>query len=600
MDLIALLREKGVLDEKDEVAVAEEMRTTTDSLEVVLARHGVQSHQILVAKGLYWNIPVFELGADSIPYEILSYIPEDSAQHYKAVPLGIEDSVLKVGVVDPDNIEALDALNFIAAKKNVTFKVFLISEEDFQTIVKSYKSVSGDVGEALTAFNTSELNDASEEEDSSRLEVELDVAQPSETDFNHDVREDAPITKIVATLLRSAIDGRASDIHIEPGPDDLRVRFRVDGELHTSIKLPSKVARAVAARVKILSGIKLDERRRPQDGRFSAKIGGRRIDFRVSTFPTNYGEKVVMRILDPNKGIASLQSIGLVEWQMEIIRAAVAKPYGLILITGPTGSGKSTSLYGMLQEVERDKMNVVSLEDPVEYDIEGVSQSQVRPEIGYTFASGLRSILRQDPDIIMVGEIRDKETAQLAVQSALTGHLVFSTLHTNTATGAVPRLIDMGVDPYLLAPTLELIIGQRLVRKLCEGAGRKIPIEGSLKEQIDKQFADLPEEFRHVIPKATEVLGIQATGSCPTGTRGRTGVFELMPVNQELEQAILESADDTRMYEIARRYGMLTMREDALVKAFRKEIPFEEVNQLGGEYILEEVETPRGPDITMT
>lgn len=588
MDLITLLRERGVLSERDEAALQEEMRTTKDPLEKVLARHGVSERDTLLAKGAYWNIPVYELGTSSVPFETLSYIPGDSAQHYKAVPLGLEDSVLKVGVVDPDNIEALDALNFIAAKKNVTFKIFLISETDFQNILKSYQGVSGDVTEALTALNSSGLGDATDEDDAKQPEVTLDVESRSSDQLDHDVREDAPITKIVATLLRSAVDGRASDVHIEPGPNQLRVRFRVDGELHTSITLPTKVARAVAARVKVLSGIKLDERRRPQDGRFSAKIAERRIDFRVSTFPTTYGEKVVLRILDQEKGVADLTSVGLVDWQMDIVRAAISKPYGLILITGPTGSGKSTSLYSMLQEVERTKMNVVSLEDPVEYDIDGVSQSQVRPEIGYTFASGLRSILRQDPDIIMVGEIRDKETAQLAVQAALTGHLVFSTLHTNNATGAVPRLIDMGVDPYLLAPTLELVIGQRLVRKLCVGVGRPIPIMGKLKEQINKQFSDLPPEFHHLVPNVTEVLGIEATGSCPTGTRGRTGVFEFMPITQELEQAILESADDRRIYEIARAHGMLTMREDALLKAFRKEIPIEEVNQLGGDDIFGE------------
>jgi len=324
----------------------------------------------------------------------------------------------------------------------------------------------------------------------------------------------------------------------------------------------------------------LDEKRKPQDGRFSTKIEGRKVDFRVSTFPTYYGEKVVMRILDQTKGLKGLDEMGLSEVNLNLIRKALKRPYGLILISGPTGSGKSTTLYSMLKELDREHMNVLSLEDPVEYSIDGVSQSQIHPEIDYTFATGLRTTLRQDPDIIMVGEIRDKETAQLAIQAALTGHLVFSTIHTNNAIGVIPRLIDMGVDPFLIAPTLALAMAQRLVRTLCPNTGKSIPVEDSIKMMIDKQFADLPEEFKKSIPFGKEVYEIEKTPECPNGTSGRTAVVEVIEMDKNLESVILKNPTDVEIYKVARAKGMLSMKEDAMIKAFQKIIPFEEINTL--------------------
>jgi type IV pilus assembly protein PilB len=400
------------------------------------------------------------------------------------VPLAIEDGVLEVGTTDPDNLEAVEALNFIAARANLPYKFFLISDEDFDRVIAMYKGLTGEVGVALNELQTTitdtELPPTSLEEAAPKITKD-EKGEPV-------IKEDAPVTKIVATILRYAVDGKASDIHIEPARDELKVRFRVDGVLHTSLKLPKNVERSVIARIKVLASLKLDERRKPQDGRFSATIDDRRIDFRVSTFPTYHGEKVVMRILDRQHEAMTLESLGLTEENITTLRKAIARPYGIIIISGPTGSGKTTTLYAMLEELDREGTNVVSLEDPIEYDIEGVSQSQVRPEIGYTFASGLRSILRQDPDIIMVGEMRDKETAQLAIQSALTGHLVLSTLHTNDAIGVVPRLVDMGVDPYLIAPTLVLSIAQRLVRKRCPDAGNLMPVTGALQKMIEAEF----------------------------------------------------------------------------------------------------------------
>src|SRR3990167_4005517 len=294
-----------------------------------------------------------------------------------------------------------------------------------------------------------------------------------------------------------------------------------------------------------------------------------------------------MRILDQSDATATIESVGFTGVNLAEVRDMMKVPYGIILIAGPTGSGKSTTLFAMLSELDREKSNVVSLEDPVEYEISGVAQSQVRPEIGYTFANGLRSVLRQDPDIIMVGEIRDNETAVLAVQAALTGHLVFSTIHTNTAVGAIPRLIDMGVDPFLIAPTLVAVIGQRLVHKLCEDGGKSFPVTDSIKILLDREFADLPEKYRRSLPPFKEFYHASPTAECPNGTRGRTAVFEILRMNKKLEEVVLKDPVDEKIHAAARAEGMLTMREDAIVKALKGEIPFEEINTLGGELFPE-------------
>src|SRR3989338_6491896 len=391
-------------------------------------------------------VPLRELNGKKISPEILKYVPQEAADYYRFVPVGIKDSALEIGMVDPENTEARNAVSFIADKLGMPFRIYQISGDDFHAILDDYKNLTSEVSKVLGEFDADLAGDE-------RL---TDAISKKLGDENQDIAliEDAPVTKIVAVIIRHAIDGNASDIHIEPIGDRVRVRFRVDGALYTSLYLPVSVYDSVVARVKIISSLKIDEKRKPQDGRFSAPLDGRKVDFRISTFPSYYGEKIAIRILDTEKGVKRVDDLGMSVSHLDIIKKILTKPYGLILITGPTGSGKSTTLYAMLNELDREKHNVVSLEDPVEYSVVGVNQSQIRPEIGYTFADGLRSILRQDPDMIMVGEIRDKETAELAIQAALTGHLVFSTLHTNNAMGVIPRLIDMGIDPYLIAPTL--------------------------------------------------------------------------------------------------------------------------------------------------
>jgi len=576
MGFLDLLVQKGILDAASANTALEESRQKGTDIEEVLRGRGIGSADILEAKGAYYGVPTRALESTKVPFEILNYIPEESARHYRFVPLAVTDGVLEIGVVDPENIEARDALQFISAKLSLPYKIFLITSHDFEKILKNYKGLSGEVTKALT-----ELESELSEDDMTTAAVSSEDDAPT---VGAKIIEDAPVTKIVATMLRYAIEGGASDIHVEPMAESVRVRFRVDGIMHTSLILPAKVQSAIVARVKVLSNMKLDEKRKPQDNRFSAHINGRKIDFRVSTFPTYYGEKVVMRILDSEKGVIPLDKMGLSDRNLGLIRKAIKKPYGLVLISGPTGSGKTTTLYSMLNEVDRETKNVLSLEDPVEYNVQGISQSQVRPEIGYTFASGLRTTLRQDPDIIMVGEIRDKETAQLAVQAALTGHLVLSTIHTNNAIGVIPRLIDMGVDPYLIAPTLVLAMAQRLVSRLCPDTGKEIPVEGAVKKMIEKQFEEVPKKYRDQLTFAHTVYEAEPSKECPSGTRGREAVFEIIEVNGDVEQVILNNPTEPALMQAARKQGMLTMKEDAILKAFKRIVPFEEVNTLGGVY----------------
>lgn len=574
MSVIDILLDKNLIT-KDDIQEIRRLTAKGESLDKVLQDKGVRADDILIARGEFLNIPIKNLGDITIPIEVLDYIPEDSAVHYKFVPISVTEGVLEVGIVDPDNIEARDAINFIAAKNNIPYKVFLITMDDYNKVLGSYKGIGGEVSKALT-----EIENVFSVDEAETIDLKKGKSKGKDDKNETLIIEDAPVVKIVATIIRYATEGNASDVHIEHMHDKIRVRFRVDGILNTSLVLPSQVHNAVVARIKVLCNMKLDEKRKPQDGRFSARIDGRKIDFRVSTFPAYYGEKVVMRILDQEKGVKKLDEMNFSPKNLELIREAIARPYGLILITGPTGSGKSTTLYSMLNEVDRESLNVLSLEDPVEYNMDGISQSQVHPEIGYTFASGLRTTLRQDPDIIMVGEIRDKETAQLAVQAALTGHLVFSTLHTNNAAGVIPRLIDMGVDPYLIAPTLILAIAQRLVSTFPPGAGKPIPVEGSIKMIIDKQFADLPEQYKKQIPFSNTVYGIQPTPDCPKGTRGRMAVAEVFKMDKEIENVILSTPTELDINRLLRQKGMLNMKEDAMIKAFERKIPFEEVNKL--------------------
>lgn len=576
MLFIEELKKRGVIDdalESKALKLADEKYN--GDLDDALTELKVDEDQILEARKAIFGIPIKDIDVKKVPAATLKLIPVDAAKTYKFVPISLTDTYLEVGIVNPENVRAVDALTFITAKLNKPFKLYLIKNSAYRNLVYAYEGNKDiEVDQALNELD-SEIANAIDQGVVIENSKTSDTLKPGEEEK---IVEDAPIIKIVAVILRSAVESLASDIHIENSGDKVKVRFRIDGVLHTSLVLPISVYNGVIARVKILSKLRLDEKRKPQDGGFSARIDERKIDFRVSTMPAYYGEKIAIRILDAEKGIFTLEGLGLSEENIKMIRTALKKPYGLILMTGPTGSGKTSSLYSMLSEIDKEDKNIVSLEDPVEYKIDGVNQSQIMPEIGYTFATGLRSILRQDPNIILVGEIRDRETAELAIQAALTGHLVFSTLHTNSAVGAIPRLIDIGIDPYLIAPTLILCMAQRLARRIHPSCKHEIPIDESVRHAIDKQFEDLPEEYKSKLNiNSNTIYEAQPSQDNPTGLSGRIALFEGFMVDKEMQGIILKTPQEQEIYKIARKKGMLTIKEDAIIKSIKGEIPLQEV-----------------------
>ncbi len=558
---------KGVLSTEQASQLRRRAREEKRPLEELLYEAGVTERDLVMVKSESSGIPVRFLEGKKVGFDILKDIPEESAKFYQFVPLERKDGMLEVGMANPEDVNAQEALKFIASRLRIPFRIFLITPADLKEVLAEYKGLGGEVTRALSEFGE---------------ELEREAAELGPIKTKKEVEkfvEEAPITKMVAVILRHAVEGRASDIHIEPGERKLRVRFRVDGVLQTSLLLPPDVHSAVVSRIKIMSSLKIDETRIPQDGRFHARIANREVDFRVATFPTSWGEKAALRILDPEAGVKTLPDLGLEGRNLEFLERNIRKPYGMVIISGPTGSGKSTTLYAMLNILNDETRNIVSLEDPVEYFIAGVNQSQVRPEIGYDFASGLRQILRQDPDIIMVGEIRDRETAALAVHAALTGHLVLTTLHTNNAIGVIPRLIDLGVDPFLIPPTLILAAAQRLTRRLCPESRVAEKIAGRAKEIIESELSTLPPSARKSLPELTgrEIYEGQASPACPKGTRGRIGIFEMFEMTPELEKIILEGPSEARIAEEARRQGMITMRQDGILKVLAGTIGLKEL-----------------------
>ncbi len=537
------------------------------AIEDILYQFGIREEDVAEAKSELTGLPARYLRGAPVPFDILHYIPEESARHYRMIPLGKDGGYLDVGMLAPEDVAAQEALKFISARTNLPTRVFVVTPTDFQSILQEYKSLSGEVTQALGEFKKEYPEFGGVEE------VKIVKDEPAK------IIEEAPITKMISVIIKHAVDGLASDVHIEPARDHLRVRFRVDGVLHTSLRLPIEVHPAFVTRVKVMTNLKIDETRVPQDGRFHAEVGGHEIDFRVSFLPTSFGEKIAIRILNPQAGIATLDDLGLEGRNLTLLQESIKRPYGLILITGPTGSGKSTTLYALLQILNQEGVNIISLEDPVEYYIPGVNQSQIRPEIGYDFATGLRHILRQDPDVIMVGEIRDKETAALAIHAALTGHLVLSTLHTNNAIGVVPRLVDMGVEPFLISTTLVLAVGQRLVRKLCPDSKKTAKVTGKIKEIIAKELEGMPDALKVELKKTfpSEVYHAEVSPTCPKGTRGRTGIFETLAMSPELEKIILSSPSEAQIAEEARRQAMITMRQDGILKVAKGVIGLEDL-----------------------
>jgi type IV pilus assembly protein PilB len=569
--LIQKLLEKKIITEEQAIVLekelAEEFKESTEE-DFLLIKRILNEEDLGKLKSEIYNTPAFEEDEDfSVPVETLAIIPEESARFYKTIPLGLEDNILKVGMVDPENIKAREAIDFLARQQNYFLNLYLISQRQFDKYIKQYRSTEEEVGRALTELET-------------ELGAEKNVDLIAEKDSNLDrLTDEAPIIKMVGVILRHAIDGKASDIHIEPEEKQLRIRFRMDGVLYSSLFLPIHTHPSIIARIKILSNMRIDETRVPQDGRFSTKIDAKQVDFRVSTLPTKLGEKMVIRVLDPSEGLRTYEEIGLSGVNYEIIKEAVQKPFGMILATGPTGSGKTTTLYSILQELNNPEYNVVTLEDPIEYYMEGVNQSQIRPEIGYDFGQGLRSVVRQDPDIIMVGEIRDEESASLAVQAALTGHVVLSTLHTNNAIGVVPRLIDMKIKPFLLPATLNIAMAQRLALRLCPYCKEKVKPSKDIEKFILKELESAPAKSKEGVD-LNDIYVYKPVG-CPKcnmkGEKGRVGLFEILRMTPELEAIIISDPNESKILSEAKRQGMITMKQDGLIKVINGEISLEEV-----------------------
>ncbi|MDP2930202.1 MAG: GspE/PulE family protein [bacterium] len=569
VSIIQKLFKQGIIDRERAGSFETEAKLKNKKEEEVVLDSGlVDEKTIFKMKSEELKIPLREIVPEEVPLRVLELVPEDSAKFYKMIPLAKKDNVLEIGMVYPEDMSNQEALKFLSRQGNWKSDVFLITLSDFNTLLKQYRTLRREVESAL-----SELERDIQDE---KIKV---TGLPTEAEFAR-LAEEAPITKVVAVILGHGVDGRASDIHVEPTEEKLRVRYRLDGVLHTSIFLPLRLLPAIVSRIKILSGLKIDETRIPQDGRFSTRIDDKDVDFRVATFPTARGEKVAIRILDPGQWLKKLDDLGLTGRNLDVLKTAIERPYGLILSTGPTGSGKTTTLYTILQLLNKEGKNIVTLEDPVEYLINGVNQSQIRAEIGYSFATGLRQILRQAPDVIMVGEIRDEETANLTIHAALTGHLVLSTLHTNNAAGVIPRLIDLGIKSFLISPTLKLIIAQRLVRKLCLDCRKKVEASKDIKDLISKELASLPDSQKQ-LAKGFENIEIFESQGCKkcndTGFFGRLGIFEILEMTHDLAEIISQNSSEAKIAREAFNQGMTTIRQDGILKALAGMTTMEEV-----------------------
>lgn len=518
------------------------------------------------------GVPYVNLASTLIDQNILTLLPEDIAERFMAVPLAEVQNRLAVAMIDANNVQAVD---YLANRIQRPLKVFMASESGVRHVLDQYKTDLSSVNQAAEA---------------TQAEQKAEEASDVKT-----IVQDSPISQALSKILEYAIKSRASDIHVEPLENALKIRCRVDGVLREIMQLPKSIEPALVSRVKILSNLKIDEHRVPQDGQFAVKIAGKEVDLRIAISPVVWGEQIVIRLLDKSGNSFDLEEMGYAGRSLRVIRHGIKRPNGMILTSGPTGSGKSTSLYALIKEVKNDTVNIVTLEDPVEYKMDGVNQIQVNSEVGLTFANGLRSILRQDPDVVMVGEIRDAETAQLAVQAALTGHLVFSTLHTNSAAGVLPRLLDMGIEPFLIASTVNTIIGQRLVRQVAKRREtyQSTPIEtqnimatiGHLlpktKEEVAKVSADLGYKDLPLAGQSayTLVRGID-TPQTPHGYSGRVGIYEVMDVNQDIQKLIVTHATSSEIQRLAVSQGMITMRQDGYLKALAGITTLEEVNRV--------------------
>jgi len=547
----SLLIDEGLLTEAQlDAAIAEQTRTGKPLGRLLIEQGTISEAELVRTLARQVGLEFVDLNDRTIDGSVAALVSESLARRYQAIPVGWEDGKLIVAMADPSNVFAVDDIRALAGAEVRT--VVATASQIIETIERFFR-VDGEVDEVMQA--------ATDEADE-----ETDLATLSE------VLEDAPIVKFVNLLVNQAVGDRASDIHVEPNETDLRIRFRIDGVLHEVMRSPRSIQAGVISRLKVMADINIAERRIPQDGRITMKVGGRSIDLRVATLPTVYGEKVVMRILDKSQAVLKLEDLGFLPEAHARFEASYTKPYGTILVTGPTGSGKSTTLYSTLNQLNTPDRNIITVEDPVEYRLPGINQVQVHPKAGLTFAGALRSILRADPDIVLVGEIRDKETAVIGIEAALTGHLVLSTLHTNDAASTPMRLVEMGVEPFLVTSALDCVVAQRLARKLCEKCKEPYqPTEAELTE------AGWPAEELAAgeWPTLHRAIGC---GSCGrTGYRGRFGIHEVMTMSEELQRLVIERRSSEDLQKVALMQGMLSMRSDGLRKAAKGQTSLEEI-----------------------
>jgi type IV pilus assembly protein PilB len=525
--------------------------------------HLVGEDKFSEARARLLGIPYISLHNTSFSPQALSFLSRVVVERFSLIPFLYDDKTKTLSIAMANPVD-LDAMAFVRQKTGLNIRSFAASSADVQEAIgQQYtQELVGQVGEAVK-----------ETEEYAKKRV-VDSRQIAE------IIQEAPIAKIVTTILEYAVTSRASDVHIEPQEDRLRVRYRIDGILYDKLSLPIKVEDSLISRIKILSELKIDEHRAPQDGRFNFKVGENEVDLRVSTIPTTKGEKIVMRLLRKSGGVPSLSELGLRGTGLKSLETATLRPHGIILVCGPTGSGKTTTLYAVLSRLNTTRVNIVSLEDPVEYEIQGVNQVQINPAVGLTFASGLRSFLRQDPNIILVGEIRDKETTDLAIQAALTGHLVFSTLHTSSAAGALPRMLDLGAENFLLASTINAIVGQRIARKICNSCKESYIPPSQILTEIKNSLRTLfPENSQDV--KLYRGKGCSECGT--SGYLGRVGIYEVLPVTERVSRLILERSDSLTIEREAMLEGMITMKQDGYLKALQGETSVEEVLRVAQE-----------------
>lgn len=505
------------------------------------------------------EVSFIELIDKTLPKSILQFIPEHLARKFQAVPFALEDKSLYVAMTDPENEEAFIAIRKAAPNKII--KPFLTTQEDINHALDQYSGLQAELKELVESSET------------------LETVKEKEAKVSEDeITETSPAAKIVASLLKRAVREKASDIHIEPSEEQVMVRFRIDGVLRKVLELPKQIQAAITSRIKILANLKIDETRLPQDGRIQILLEGNKVDFRISTLPTVTGEKVVARVLDHSKGVMNFDEIGLIGRSYKLLEDNVKKAHGMTLVTGPTGSGKSTTLYAIITKIKAEAINIITMEDPVEYRMPGVNQSQVNARINFSFANGLRSILRQDPDVVMVGEIRDRETADIAVNAALTGHIVLSSLHTNDSAGAIPRLLDMNIEPFLITSSLNDVVAQRLCRKICDKCSRETKIDNEILALIHQEIDKLPEPEKSEAKKKTTFFAGGGCNACGnSGYRGRIGIYEVLTMSDPVKALTLKRATTSEIAAQAAKEGLITMKQDGIIKALQGLTTIEEV-----------------------